>query len=148
MTRFSTLALVASLLSAPLVEGQPLRTIRPLSLKPAQVVRLDLADGHHLTGPIASLDDSLLTIRVANAPVVVRAGDIRAVAVQRRHTLQGALIGAGALSAVVLASDCLSHSEHAECDFDIPIVFGGGIGALVGHAVHSWQVRFPERPPR
>lgn len=125
--------------------AQPLDRFDALRLKPRQTVRVDTRSGVRFTGIIRDIQDTLLTITAKAGAQTVRVGDVVRVAVRRGHALSGALAVGGVMGSVVLFSECLGSGPHRECDFDIPIIIGGGLGALIGSVIHTWHTVYEDR---
>lgn len=141
-------SLVASVCPTPLA-AQPLEHFTALRLRPGQVVRIDLRSGERLTGALVTVTDDTLGVRreadASRLPYAVVPEGPRRIAVRRTHGKLGAAVGAGAIGVFVLVSECLSNRENRECDFDIPLILGGGAGALIGRMVHTWHVVYEDR---
>jgi hypothetical protein len=124
------------------------------TLRPGQVLRLDLAHTARVEGLLTLRNDTSLTLAGQDGPIRISLPEIERLWVRGRATRTGALIGAGVgLAAGLLYGFAISEAACGESDCSRAAVAGfvgllGGaagtvLGGGVGFALPRWQLRFP-----
>jgi hypothetical protein len=114
-----------------------------------QQVRIRAKGDGRLEGRVLSNSERFITIGTAGAVTELPAEQVDSLWVRTARTGRGALIGGaalglgfGALGASVCPGECNVSSGTAFVRGGLlGVLFGGAIGALVGSAVHHWQLR-------
>ncbi len=143
--RGTMILILLSVAGATAVEAQALSDFTRLKLRAGQSVRAETRAGSRHVGKLRSVSDTLLTLSSDAGPIDLRPADVRRLSVRRGHARAAALTGFGVTGSIVLFSECLASGPNRECDFDIPLIIGGGLGALVGSAIRTWHVVYEDR---
>jgi len=149
------LALVLTVSLAGRVAGQApapdLRALSLRSLRAGRTVRISGREIGTVTGPVAGVRDGALWLGVDPAARRVPLAGIDSVWVSRGHEGAGALVGGliGTVVAVATQSGKTCELGDSGCVADAyvaraGILLGGTLlGALIGHGIKTWHLRYP-----
>ena len=136
------------------VYGQTKRS-HDVALRPAQTVRVWLADGQRFEGRLVAVDSSPLVLRFAGPHPVVALTAIDSLWLRRHSSGRGALIGGilvGGFTFGVATWACTAIAEGSGCDawgaVAIITLGGGGVGALLGAGVGGLFPRWKRIEPQ
>lgn len=121
------------------VADHPSEHLGALSSLQSSMVYVERTDGREIQGRLERASDDDLVIATVAGERSVPAKDVRSVAVKRRWTNRGALIGAVVgvgLGSIAAASNGRGASDAARVMFVTTVVntaFGATIGALIRH---------------
>ena len=122
-----------------------------VSLGAGATIRIRTHDGALVTGSVAAVSDSLLSLQTGSAAHAIPAFSIDSLWTSHGHARTGMIIGSFAGFAAALgvaqsqcplysAGSCTTISELQA----VGIIAGGAlVGALLGSAVRTWQIRYP-----
>lgn len=131
---------------------------RLAAIRPGALVRVDLAPGGRVAGPLVAVSADTLRLD-GSAPVPL--GAVRTVWVRGRRTRQGATIGAiGGGAGGVAVGTLFGAVVAALCEYDCPSsghamavggllggvaggVGGGVLGGIIGAVIPRWERRWP-----
>lgn len=105
-----------------------------------QVVVVDRA-GTRATGRLIRLTDTGITVKTAAGDRSFTPGEVQEMGVRRRYRLLGTLVGAGVGGALAAWADCRGGENH-NCDIDLPILLGAGVGFVGGASIHSTKIAY------
>ena len=142
---FVTLAVVASLLLSAVTvaaQGQTNDWSRVTALATGSNLSVKLKNGKTIKGPLSSVNDSMLSVTVKNAPVEIKREEVRTVheVVKKGSGGKGALIGsavgAGAGAGLGVAADATDNALEVHNGIVAGMaVLGAGVGALAGYFI-------------